>query len=215
MCQHKKPLISCSYICTITLCMQLFLLFIHSPGPLSHIYSEGYWYESLVSFLIERLISLILKTYRGARGTSYRGEGAGETPLKPPPASYGYIVMEQNFIKLDIVWSRISYSAACHFFSLFARSCTWYFYMAFSHGLFILMVFFHSHCLSNSTVKVMKGLPWQIDVAKDHVCMHAGHNHEKTMRKDIAYRDHEKRLCKKTIKKDHEKRPQEKTLRIN
>ena len=44
------------------------------------------------------------------------------------------------------------------------------FFMVFFHGLFswsFFMVFF-LHCLSNSTVKVMKGLPWRIGVAKDH-----------------------------------------------
>ena len=38
----------------------------------------------------------------------------------------------------------------------------WYFYMVFLNGLFFL------HCLSNSMVKVMKGLPWRRGVAKDH-----------------------------------------------
>ena len=66
------------------------------------------------------------------------------------------------------------------------------------------MVFF-LHCLSNSTVlKVKKGLPWRIGVAKDH------EKTAKSMRKD-----HEKRPCKEktSYEKDHKKRPQEKTMK--
>ena len=61
------------------------------------------------------------------------------------------------------------------------------------------MVFF-LHCLSNSTIKVMKGQPWQIGVAKDHAI--------KRPRKDLAKKtmrkDHEN---EKRTNKDHEKRP--------
>ena len=64
------------------------------------------------------------------------------------------------------------------------------------------MVFF-LHCL-NSTVKVMKGLPWRIGVAKDHAIKRPA----KTMRKD-----HENRPCKETMRKDHEKKTIRKTTR--